>query len=167
MIQVLSVLVLLFSGWQSPQLPQHHPLSDEYRKEWQEAYRRWKPGLKVAAEIKRLNERIRELNAAHSRGEITLKALSVELQRFEIQRHLILCLALAAAPRDEVPALVVVLVNSREIMKVFPSGQLPEDPLKPNHVYETERGSKRRVRYLTTYRWGDGERFAVFARELE
>jgi len=93
---------LLFSGWQAPQQPQHHPLSDEYRKKWQEAYRQWKPGPKVVGEIERLNERMRELNAAHTRGEITLKALSVESQRIEIQRHLTLCLALAAAPRDEV-----------------------------------------------------------------
>ena len=78
-----------------------------------------------------------------------------------------LCLALAAAPRDEVPTLVVVLVNNREIMKVFPSGKLPEDPLKPNRVYETGPGGRLRVRYITTYRRGDGERFAVFARELE
>ena len=91
----------------------------------------------------------------------------MELQRVEIQRHLTLCLARAEASRDEVLALVVVLVNNREIMNVFPPGRLPEDPLKPKQVYETGQGSKRRVRYTTTYRWGDGERFAEFAREPE
>jgi hypothetical protein len=110
---------------------------------------------------------MRELNTAHSRGEISLKALFLESQRVDIHRHLALCLALAAAPRDEVPALVFVLADSREIMKVFPSSQLPEDPLQTNHVYVTEPGEKRHVRYLTAYRWGDGERFAVFAREPE
>jgi len=73
---------------------------------------------------------------------------------------------LFAAPRDESPELVVVRANRSEIMKVFPSGKLPADPLLPNQIYSTEPGSKRRVRYLTTYRWGgDGEKFAVFARE--
>jgi hypothetical protein len=91
-------------------------------------------GGKVAAEIERLNERMRELNTANSHGEITLKSLSVEAQPVEIRRHLTLCLALAAAPRDEVPALVVVLVYSRKIMKVFPSGDLSEDPFRPNRV---------------------------------
>lgn len=73
-------------------------------------------------EIERLSERIWELNTAYLRSEITLKSLSVESRRVEIQRHLALWLAPASAPRDEVPAHVVVLVNNREIMKVFPDG---------------------------------------------
>jgi hypothetical protein len=85
---------------------------------------------------------MRELNTAQSLGEITLKSLAVESQRMEVQRHLTLCLALAATPPDEVPSLVVMVVNSREIMKVFPAGMLPEDPLKPNHAYDKEPGRK-------------------------
>ncbi len=165
MIQLLSAIVFLLSAQQTPRLPQHHPLSDEYRAEWQRAYKDWKFGPKVTVEIKRLDDRQQELNSAYARGEIAMVPLSIELQRIFIQRHLTLCIALAAAPRDEALQLVVVLANHREIMKVFPSGKLPEDPLQPNHVYETEPGDKRRVRYLTAYRWGDGERFAVFARE--
>jgi hypothetical protein len=46
-----------------------------------------KRGPKVAEEIDMLYERMRELNTAHTQGEITLKALSVELQRVEIQRY--------------------------------------------------------------------------------
>ncbi|HEY9434321.1 MAG TPA: hypothetical protein VI260_22900 [Blastocatellia bacterium] len=72
-------------------------------------------GPKVAMEIERLNERTREVNTAHARGEITLKALSVVLQRVEIHRQMTICHALAAALGDEVPA----LVTEFEIQKPF------------------------------------------------
>jgi hypothetical protein len=94
---------------------------------------------------------MRDLNTEYSRGQITLKALSVESQRIEIQRHSTLCLALSAASGDEVPALLVVLVNNGEIMKVLPDGELSEGPLKPNYVYETEQGGEAVV-FVTSQR---------------
>jgi len=39
--------------------------------------------------------------------------------------------------------------------------------VKPIHVYETEQGGKRRVRYLTTCRSRRRREFAAFAREPE
>jgi hypothetical protein len=166
MLQLLTAFILLFASQQTPSFPQLSPLTDDHRTEWQKAYRQWKPGPKVAAEVKRLNERESELATSHARGDLPIESLTVELQRLEIQRHLTLCVALVAAPRDEFPELVVVRVNRSEIMRVFPLGKLPAETLQPNQIYPTEPGGKRRVRYLTTYRWGrDGERFAVFARE--
>lgn len=158
---ILTVIVIA----QQPTLPQHHPLSDEYRGEWERAYQTWRPGPNVAAAVKRLADRAADLRAQLDRGDISLKRFSVEWQRVSIHRHLLLCIAIAAAPRDETPELVVVLTNSRELMRIFPSGKLPAEELRPNQVYETEPGSRRRVRYLTVYRWDNGEKFAVFAKE--
>ena len=70
-------------------------------------------------------------------------------------------------PRDEAPQLVVILTNSRELMRVVPAGTMPAEELKPSLGYETEPVSRRRVRCLTTYRWDGGERFGVFLREPE
>jgi len=69
------------------------------------------------------------------------------------------------APRYEAAELVVILTNSRELMRIFSAGTLPAEELKPSRVYETEPGSCRRVRYLTTYRWDDREKFGEFLRE--
>jgi hypothetical protein len=70
-------------------------------------------------------------------------------------------------PRDKAPQLVLILTNSRELMRVFPAGTLPAEELKPSQVYETEPVSRRRVRCLTAYRWDGGERSGVFLRGLE
>lgn len=165
MTTCLSAVLIMMVIAQQPTLPQHHPLSDEYRGEWERAYRNWKPGSKVAAAVNRLDERAGDLRSQLAREEISLKHFSVEWQRVSIHRHLLLCVALAAAPRDEAPELVVILTNSRELMRLFPSGKLPAEELRPSQVYETEPGSRRRVRYLTVYRWDNEEKFAVFARE--
>jgi len=94
-------------------------------------------------------------------------ALSIEIERNQIHRRLLLCLALVAGDGGTVPDLVVILSNTREIQKVYPSGKLPADPLQPNTIYETEPGSKWRVRFLTLYQWSSGgQKFAVFAREI-
>jgi hypothetical protein len=166
MLQLLTAVILFFVAQQTSPYPQLSPLTDDHRAEWQKAYRQWKPGPKVEAEIKRLNQRESELATSHARGHLPIEALTIELQRLEIQRHLTWCIALVASPRDEFSQLIVVRANRQEIMKVFPLGKLPAETLQPNQIYPTEPGSKRLVRYLTTYRWGrDGERFAVFARE--
>jgi hypothetical protein len=115
-----------------------------------------------------LEARAREARDLWSAGELSQRELSIEIERNQIHRHLLLCLALVAGERGEVPDLVVVQANSREIASVFPSGKLPADSLWPNRIYECELGGKRRVRYLTLYRWdSNGERFAVFVREPE
>ena len=76
--------------------------------------------------------------------------------------------AIVAGDGGVVPELIVVQANTREIMKVFPSGKLPANPLQSNTIYETEPGGKRKVRYLTLYQWSEGgPKFAVFAREAE
>lgn len=161
----LSAILIVMVITQQPILPRHHPLADEYRAEWEKAYRDWKPGPNVAASVKRLDDRAGELRGHLAREEISPKHFSVEWQRVSIHRHLLLCIALAASQRDAAPELVVILTNSRELMRVFPSGKLPVEELKPSQVYETEPGSRRRVRYLTIYRWDNGEKFAVFVRE--
>jgi len=61
----------------------------------------------------------------------------------------------------------VVKADRDEIKRVFPLGKLPAESLQPNTIYPTEPGSRRRVRYLTTYQWDNGKKFAVFAREPE
>ena len=65
------VFVFLWAAWQQ-NLPQHSPLSDEYRSEWQQAYSKWRPGPNVAATVKRLDDRARELRDQLSREEITV-----------------------------------------------------------------------------------------------
>jgi hypothetical protein len=95
-------------------------------------------------------------------------ALSIEIERNQIHRHLLLCLALVAGEGGVVPDLIGVQANTREIMKVFPSGKLPADSLQPNTIYAVAPGSSRKVRYLTLYQWSSGgPKFAVFAREVE
>jgi hypothetical protein len=164
MTACLSAILTMIVIAQQPTLPRHHPLSDEYRREWEQSYRNWPPGPKVAAAVKRLDDCAADLRAQFAREEISMKRFSIEWQRVSIHRHLLLCIALVASPRDETPELVVVLTNNREMMRVFPAG-MPAEELKPNQIYETEPGGRRRVRYLTTYRWDGGEKFAVFARE--
>ena len=164
-----SVFVLLLAVWQVQQWPQSNPFVESTREEWQKAYRGWEPGPNVAAAVKRLDDAAGELRGQLSREEIALERFSVEWQRVSIHRHLLMCVALVATPRDEAPDLIVIRVNRDEIQRVFPSGKgkLPVEELKPNQIYETEPGSRRQVRYLTVYRWDDGEKFAVFARESD
>jgi len=115
----------------------------------------------------KLSER-RAIRRSWDDGKFTLRDLNREIARIAIHRHLLLCMALLAGENGQVPELVVVQDNTREIMKVFPSGKLPADPLQPNTVYETEPGSSRSVRYLSLYQWSDGgPKFAVFAKEVE
>ena len=99
MMQLLTAFILLFASQQTPSYPQFNPMTDEHRTEWQRAYKQWKPGPKVAAEVKRLNQRESDLATSHARGDISIEAMTVELQRLEIQRHLTLCVALVAARR--------------------------------------------------------------------
>jgi hypothetical protein len=150
--------------------PQSNPLQDSpaVRDAWRKAYKDFKPGPRVQAELEKLKLREREARNAWSDSEYTLQDLNREYERIAIHRHLLLCIAIVAGDSDRVPELIVVQINTRENMKVFPSGKLPADPLQPNTVYETEPGGNRRVRYLSVFRGGSkGEKFAVFAREAE
>jgi hypothetical protein len=80
--------------------------------------------------------------------------------------RLLIRMSLVAGDGAAVPNLIVVQTATREIIKIFPSGKLPADPLQPNTVYGTEPGSARHARRLRLYRWNDGgPKFAVFARE--
>lgn len=167
MIPLLFSLLLVI---QQPQTwPQSDPLTDspQVRNEWRRAYAKFKPGPRVLAELEKLKLREREAMKLWNDSEYTLQDVNREFERAAIHRHLLLCMALVASERDQVPELIVVRVYTREILKVFPSGKLPADPLQPNTVYDCEPGGKRKVRYLAVFR-GDsrGERFAVFAVRL-
>lgn len=168
MAPLVFIFSLLFLFQQPQTWPQSDPLTDssQIRDEWRRAYAKFKPGPRVLAELEKLKLREREAKKLWSDSEYTLQDLTREMERIWIHRHLLLCIALMAGERDQVPELIVVRVYTREILKVFPSGKLPADPLQPNTVYDCEPGGKRKVRYLTVFR-GDsrGERFAVFARE--
>jgi hypothetical protein len=155
---------------QAATFPQSSPLQDfpAVRDAWRKAYKDFKPSAAVTACIEELKNRDREALNLCGAGEMSQTTLSIEIERNQIHRHLHLCLALVAGEKGTVPDLVVVKANSREIARVFPGGKLPADSLEPNKIYECEPGGKRRVRYLTLYRWdSNGERFAVFAREPE
>jgi hypothetical protein len=170
----LTILAFIFSLLLVFQQPQTWPQSDPFtntpqiREEWRRAYAKFKPGPRVMAELEKLKALERDARKLWDDGEYTLQDVNRVMERNWIHRHLLLCMALMAGERDQVPELIVVRPYAPEIMKVFPRGKLPADPLQPNQVYECEPGSKRKVRYLTTFR-GDsrGEQFAVFAREAE
>src|SRR5215468_12372664 len=169
MLCLLLLPLICFSQQQASKqagnLPQSNPLQDraDVRDAWRKAYKDFKPGPQVAARIEELKAREREARDSWSAGELSQRQLSIEIERNQIHRHLLLCLALVAGERGTVPDLVVVQVNTREIQKVFPSGKLPADPLQPNAIYAVEPGSARKVRYLTLYQWSSGgPKFAVF-----
>lgn len=150
--------------------PQSNPLQDQaaVRDAWRKAYKDFKPPAAIAMRIEVLKAREREAHDLWSAGELSQRQLSIEIERNQIHRHLLLCLALVAGEGVAVPDLVVVQANTREVQKVFPSGKLPADPLQPNTIYAVEPGSSRKVRYLTLYQWrSGGPKFAVFAREVE
>jgi hypothetical protein len=58
---ILTVIVIA----QQPTLPRHHPLSDEYRREWEQAYRNWTPGPNA-----RPGEQVGVVEDAQQRGSI-------------------------------------------------------------------------------------------------
>src|SRR5215468_9450884 len=154
-----------FSQQAASNFPQSNPMQDSpaVRDTWRRAYKDFKPSDAVSARIEELKAREREARDLWSAGELSQRQLSIEIERNQIHRHLLLCLALVAGERGTVPDLVVVQVNTREIQKVFPSGKLPADPLQPNAIYAVEPGSARKVRYLTLYQWSSGgPKFAVF-----
>ena len=147
-----------FSQQAASNFPQSNPMQDSpaVRDAWRKAYKDFKPPATVAARIEDLKARKREVRDLWSVSELSQRELSIEIERNQIHRHLLLCLALVAGKGGSVPDLVVVQANTREIMKVFPSGKLPADPLLPNTVYEAEPCGNCRVRYLTVFRRGLG-----------
>jgi hypothetical protein len=62
---VFEVVAVMFAQW--PVAPRHHPLSDEYRGEWEQSYRNWTPGPKGAAAVKRLDDRADDLRGQLAR----------------------------------------------------------------------------------------------------
>ena len=172
-LPLLCLLLLLptpsFSQQAASNFPQSNPLQDTQavRDEWRLAYKDFKPGSLVLAELEKLKLREREALNLWSDGKYTLPDLNREVERNQIHRHLLLCMAFVAGESGRVPEFIVVQVNTREIMKVFPSGKLPADPLQPNQIYECEPG-KRKARYLTVFRGASrGDKLAVFAREAK
>jgi len=75
------VLAISFFSQQPQQWPQVNPFLESARDEWQRAYRDFKPGPKVAADLKKLDDRAGDLRDQLVREEITLEHFSVELQR--------------------------------------------------------------------------------------
>jgi len=51
------------------------------------------------------------------------------------------------------------------MIRVFPSGKLPAEVLKPSQNCETEQASRLHVRHLAIYHCDKGEKFAVFPQE--
>jgi len=159
-----------FSQQAANNFPQSVPLQDSQavRDAWRKVYKDFKPSSAVAARIEELKAREREARELWNAGKLSQPELSIEIERNSIHRHLLLCLALVAGEGGAVPDLAVVQANTGEIQKVFPSGKLPADPLQPNTIYAVDRGSSRKVRYLTLYQWSSGgPKFALFAREAE
>jgi len=170
MLRLLLLPTQSFSQQAASNFPQSNPLQDSpaVRDAWRKAYKDFKPPAVVAPRIEELKVREREARESWSAGELSQRELSIEIERNQIHRHLLLCLALVAGNGGAVPELIVIQVNTREIQKIFPSGKLPADPLQPNTIYAVEPGSARKVRYLTLYQWSSGgPKFAVFAREVE
>jgi hypothetical protein len=139
----LTPLVFFFSLFLIFQEPQTWPQSNSFtdspqiRDEWRCAYEKFKPELRVLAEFEKLKARERDVLNLWSDSECTLRDLNRKNELITIHRHLLLCMPLVAGECDQVPGLIVLLTGTREIMKVFPSGRLPADPLQPNTVYAT------------------------------
>lgn len=167
MAQLWLSLILLI-GCQMQSWPQTNPFVESTRDQWQAAYRHFKPGARVGSEIKTLDDQELELRNSLEGHRINLEEFSIESQRIQVHRHLLKCLALVGAPRDEPVELIVVRITRAELRRVFPLGRSLAEPLVLNSIYSTEPGSRRRVKYVALYQWEkDGPRFAVFSREPE
>jgi hypothetical protein len=165
MAQLLFSLILLLCCQMQP-WPQTNPFVETSRDQWQAAYRHFKPGARVSSELKALDDQELELRGSFANQRINHQEFTLESQRIQVHRHLLKCLALVGAPRDEPIELIVVRITRAELRRVFPLGRSFAEPLVLNNVYSTEPGSRRRVKYLALYQWEkDGPRFAVFSRE--
>jgi len=90
---------------QAATFPQSSPLQDSpaVRDAWRKAYKDFKPPAAVSACIEELKAREREAHGLWNAGELSPRQLSIEIERNQIHRHLLLCLALFAGEGGVVP----------------------------------------------------------------